>query len=528
MTPRHQIRAWPLLLALLAPPLCAGLGRQGARAEQPETQVQLDQRRLAHSAPVIEQIGPLAVPDTGRTKANADASAPSPTAAASLPDDMSDHLLGGLWGARHWMARQGIMLDVHEVDELWANTTGGSASAADGHNGSGTGPYYDGVTLVTLGLDLEKIIGLRGGLFNISALQTHGRSISQDHLVLFNPVSGYEADRSTRLFEMWYQQSFLDNTLDIKIGQQDLDTEFLISNYGALYLNANMGWPVAPSNNLYSGGPSWPLAAPAIRVRYRPSDSLSILLAASDDNPAGVRYNAFFVQHGGNTADPTSQTTLDGSGTLFNMNTGALLMAELQYAINPGPGRAGLPGIYKLGGYYDTADFPDYRYNTSGIPLGSARDTTSSPRMVAGNWLVYAVVDQMLWRPAPDSARSIGAFARVTGSGPSISTQISFAVDMGINFNAPFRSRLNDTLGLGWGLGEAASGLRQYDRNAHLPVQNTETYLELTYQAQLQPWCTLQPDFQYIFNPSGGVLDWSRHHTVQNEAIFGLRSSITF
>ena len=64
------------------------------------------------------------------TKANADASAPSPATAASLPDDMSDHLLGGLWGARHWMARQGIMLDVHEVDELWANATGGSASAA--------------------------------------------------------------------------------------------------------------------------------------------------------------------------------------------------------------------------------------------------------------------------------------------------------------------------------------------------------------------------------------------------------------
>ncbi|WP_460589214.1 carbohydrate porin, partial [Escherichia coli] len=93
---------------------------------------------------------------------------------------------------------------------------------------------YIGITMPTLMADLERMIGLKGATINISALQIRGRAVTQDHLGNFNPISGFEADRSTRLFELWYQQSFLRGALDVKIGQQDLDTEFLISDYASL------------------------------------------------------------------------------------------------------------------------------------------------------------------------------------------------------------------------------------------------------------------------------------------------------
>ncbi|WP_196760722.1 carbohydrate porin, partial [Novacetimonas hansenii] len=139
---------------------------------------------------------------------------------------------------RPWLYKHGVTFNLQDVEELWGNTTGGAPSANDVGSGSGTGPSYDAVTAPTLTVDLEKLFGLKGGLFNVSALQTRGRSISQDHLYNYNPISGFEADRSTRLFELWYQQSFLNGKLDVKIGQQDLDTEFLISDYGSLYLNS--------------------------------------------------------------------------------------------------------------------------------------------------------------------------------------------------------------------------------------------------------------------------------------------------
>lgn len=507
-----------------------------AYAQAPQTQIEEDRARLGNSTPLVEQIDPATVRDSQRAQADA-----QEKAAGDDRLDTSGNLLGDMWGARSWLYRHGVTFDIQEVDEVWGNGTGGTPSSNDGASGSGTGPAYDGVTMPTLSIDTEKLFGLKGGLFNVSALQTRGRSISQDHLANFNPISGFEADRSTRLFELWYQQSFLNGKLDVKIGQQDLDTEFLISDYASLYLNSNFGWPMAPSVNLYGGGPSWPLSSPAVRVRYRPSEKFTFMFAAADDNPPGNRTNSFAIQNGGNGADPTNQVTNDGSGTQFNMGTGALLITELQYALNPQPADMsnvtkdpGLPGVYKLGGYYDTAKFPDYRYNNMGKPLGGADDSTGIPRWDRGDWMVYGIIDQMIWRPSLISARSVGVFVRATGNGGDRNL-ISFAMDAGFNLKAPFRGRANDTLGLGWGIGRASSGERQFDRNVaqtgnYSPVQGNENHLELTYQAQVTPWLVMQPDFQYVWHPSGGVRDYgvSYNRHVGNEAIFGLHGSITF
>ncbi|WP_373319637.1 carbohydrate porin [Gluconacetobacter johannae] len=504
----------------------------GFAQSQPQTQVAEDRARLGNSTPLLNQTDPATVRDSERARHDAQQKADGDSDRL----DTSGNLLGDMWGARSWLYKHGITLDIQEFDELWGNATGGTPSGMDGNGGtgSGTGAAYDGVTMPTLTVDLDKLFGLKGGLFNISALQIRGRSISQDHLGNFNPISGFEADRSTRLFELWYQQSFLNDRLDVKIGQQDLDTEFLISGYGAMYLNANFGWPMAPSVNLYAGGPSWPLASPAVRIRYRPGEQFTFMFAAADDNPPGNRSNTFGIQNGGNRADPTNQTTNDGSGTRFNMGTGALLMTELQYAINPQPADMpeaakdpGLPGVYKLGGLYDTAQFPDYRYNNQGVALGGPDDTTHMPRWDRGNWIVYGIIDQMLWRPSLTSARSVGLFARATGNGGDRNL-ISFAIDAGLSLKAPFNGRDDDTLGLGWGIGRASSGLRQYDRNTGSLVQGNENHLELTYQAQIMPWLVMQPDFQYVWHPGGGVGDWTGVRRIGDEAVFGLHSNIVF
>ncbi|KPH88234.1 porin [Komagataeibacter intermedius AF2] len=59
-------------------------------------------------------------------------------------------------------------------------------------------------------------------------------------------------------------------------------------------------------------------------------------------------------------------------------------------------------------------------------------------------------------------------------------------------------------------------------------MQGNENHLELTYQAQVTPWMVMQPDFQYVWHPSGGAPDWTGLRRVGDEAIFGLHNSITF
>lgn len=492
----------------------------------PEDQVEHDQDSLGNSTPFMNQFG------TGVSLKGLHL----PHASEAQEDtlDTSDTLLGTMGGVRTWLYRYGITLDMEDVEELWGNTSGGAPSLTDIRSGTGTGPAYDAMTAPTLTVDLKKLIGLKGGIFTISALQTRGRSITQDHLGTFNPVSGYEADRSTRLFELWYRQLLFNGKLGIKIGQQNLESEFLLTNYGGLFLNSNFGWPMAPSVNLYSGGPSWPLSSPALRIRYRPDNRFTLQAAVADDNPPGNRYNAFTIQNGGNTADPTNQVTHDGSGTRFNTGTGALLIGELHYTLNSQPEDLsnatkdpGLPGIYKLGGFYDTAKFPDYRYNTHNQLIGKNRGT---PRWDRGNWMVYAVIDQMIWRPSYRSDRSLGLFARATGNSGDRNL-VSFAADAGMNFKAPFPGRPNDSVGLGWGLGRASSGWRRSNRAARVRIPGNENHLEITYQAEVRPWLAIQPDFQKIWNPMGGRPD-PRYpfssRRIGNETIFGLHTSVTF
>jgi Carbohydrate-selective porin, OprB family len=49
-------------------------------------------------------------------------------------------------------------------------------------------------------------------------------------------------DPGLRLWELWYQQAFGDH-LDVKIGQQSVDQQFMISQYGAAFVNAMFGFP---------------------------------------------------------------------------------------------------------------------------------------------------------------------------------------------------------------------------------------------------------------------------------------------
>jgi len=54
--------------------------------------------------------------------------------------------------------------------------------------------------------------------------------------------------------------------------------------------------------------------------------------------------------------------------------------------------------------------------------------------------------------------------------------------------------------------------------------------LELTYQAQIAPWWTVQPDLQVIFHPGGTVANprSASGAVVRDAVIVGLRTTIKF
>jgi porin len=431
----------------------------------------------------------------------------------------SNYLLGDMGGLRPLLSKYGLTLNIEETSELLGNVSGGTRQGAD----------YDGLTQMDLQLDTARAFNFHGGTFNISGLQVHGRNLSSDNLQTLQTASGIEADRSSRLWELWYDQKFLEeDRLDIKVGQQSLDQEFMVSQNALLFVNTMFGWPMVPSADLPGGGPAYPLSALGVRARVRPTDSLTFLAGVFNGSPVS----------NGLTGDPQQE---NATGTAFPLNGGALAIAEMQFSY-PAVGAMvspdeedSLSGVYKLGVWYDTESFADQGIDNNGLPLADPA-SDGSPRMHHGDYAIYGVVDQMLWHDEDDPDKALSVFFRPMGTPEEDRNLIVFSMNAGLTLHDPIPHRDDDTFGIGLGYAKVSGRASDADRAAGSfnpggfdVVRSDETYVEATYQYDLTPWCQIQPDFQYVFNPGAGVVNSnSPEHRVKNEAVIGVRINILF
>jgi porin len=429
----------------------------------------------------------------------------------------SSLMLGDMDGLRTELSKYGISLAIQETSEVLGNVTGGTHTGAD----------YEGLTQMLLQLDTNRAFGWYGGTFNASALQIHGSDLSTDNLLTLQTASGIEADRATRLWELWYQQKFLEeDRLDVRIGQQSLDQEFMVNQNGSYFVNTMFGWPMVPSADLPGGGPAYPLSALGVRVRARPINSLTFLAGVFNGSPSPT-----------NIGDPQ---VANPSGTSFPLNGGLLMIAEMQYsypslgtmlyADQPQP----LARTYKLGAWYDTESFPDQQFDNMGLSLANPA-SNGIPLNHHGEFGIYALADQLVWVDPKETDRTISLFARMLGAPQADRNLITFSVNAGLTFHEPFLHRDDDTFGIGMGFAKVSGSVAALDQataaftNSFVPTRTSETFIEITYQYQMTPWWQLQPDIQYVFNPGGGLANPSAPtQTIGNELVLGLRTNILF
>jgi porin len=423
---------------------------------------------------------------------------------------------GDMWGLRPFLAKYGTTLTIQEQSEVLGNLTGGT----------GKGAAYEGLTTATLQTDTQRAFGLNGGLFNISALQIHGGNLSTQTLQTLQTASGIEADRATRLWELWYQQKFGDQ-FDVKIGQQSLDQEFMVTQNGSYFVNTMFGWPMLPSADMPGGGPAYPLSALGVRARVHIGDQYTLLVGVFNGQPAPS-----------NVGDPQKSNP---SGVSFPVGPGALAIAELQYAY-PGPNtlvKAGeadpLARTYRVGFWYDTEQFADLQYDNSGQSLASPT-STGVARMRSGDYAFYGVVDQMIYRFPSDPDRNINVFLRPMFTPLEDRNLIDFSLNAGVVMHEPLAGRDDDTAGLGMGYTHVSASASAYDRayaayNPGLfwPTRSGETFIEATYQYQATAWLQVQPDAQFVFNPGGGLVNPnSPTKKIGDELVAGVRVNAQF
>ncbi len=422
---------------------------------------------------------------------------------AAGPDDP----LSFLRRERDKLKEFGITFEPQEQSEVWGNLTGGGRRATS----------YNGLTIAKLEVDLDKAVGWSGAQFQVSALDIHGHGPTQSLVGNRQIVSGIEATPSIKLSDLWLDQSLFDKRLSVRVGQEGADGELMITQYGALFVNASFGFPGMAAADLPSGAPAYPLATPFARLKFQANDNLSLIGAVFNGDPAPP---------GG--GDPQIR---DRNGTAFRLDDHALAIGEIAYSPDPKASEE-MPTTYKLGAWYASNHFADQRFDNAGGLLANPA-STGQARQHTGDWAIYGVIDQMVWRREGEKDQGIGLFLRVIG-GPSDRNLINLGITAGMNWRAPFASREEDAFGIAVAYLGISPAARRFSRDLiafggpNVPYAANETVVEATYTAPITSYLTLQPDIQLVLNPGAGIPGPFGRRRLADAVVIGTRATIKF
>ena len=423
---------------------------------------------------------------------------PEPSIATSLPIELADP--GGI---RSSLSERGITYGYNYIGEVLSNRKGGIE----------TGTIYDGRLELYVDADLEKSLGLSGLSFHAHGYQIHGQGVTVTKVGNFNALSGIEATATTRLLDIWLEQKLFGDKLSIRAGQMAVDTEFILADSAAQFISASFGWPTITASNLPNGGSAYPLAAPGVRVEWKPTDQLGFRVAVFNDDPAGPC-----------NIDPQF---CNPHGLEFRTQDDPYVVGELEYRYNQNSG--GLPGMVKLGGWGDFGNFDDQRFDNAGLSLADP-GSSSIARSFDDNYGFYAIIDQQIFASS-DGTEAVSAFARVMGA-PSDRNLIDFYADGGLVFSGFVTGRPNDTFGVAAAIAGISGRASDLDRDTiafgtNVPIRNDEILLEANYIAQIVPGWTFQPDFQYVWRPGGNAAG-DDGKPLGDAAIIGARTTINY
>lgn len=317
--------------------------------------------------------------------------------------------------------------------------------------GKRTGAVYLGMANIELEIETGKLGLWKGGDLFLKGAATHGGLPSENLIGDFQVASNIEAGTHTFIQEFWYKQSFAN--FDIKLGLQDLNADFIVSDYAGDFMNSSFGVPSLISDNVPL--PIFPLTTLGINLKSRISDAFTIQTALFDGMPESFDNNEY---------------NLDWS---IKSGDGALIFSELQFSTSINK----LEGTYKAGSYYHSH-------------LKCKNEVTGCYETVfKRNYGFYIIMDQRVWKKGEFS--SLGLFAQFAVS-PSAINPHHYYFSAGLNYSGLFDDNGDDVVGLafahaGFGRGEISD----------------EMTIELFYKARVNENLFLQPDVQYIINPAG-------------------------
>jgi len=413
-----------------------------------------------------------------------------------LPGHDRKYLTGDWFGVRDTLAGKGITATGSYVADFLGNPIGGRVK----------GFRYDSSTGADLNIDFGKLCSLKGTQFHISGIWRAGRNLSADCIVNQFTASSIYGSEQVRLYSMFFEQSLFDDRVDIRIGRLGAGDDFASSPVYWYYVNnAIDGNPISVPIDVPFA--TYPTATWGTIARINLTKRIYSKTGFYNGNPSVGRLAA----HG-----------MDFS---LNLNEGVFYAEELGYKHNQEKGDKGMPGNYRVGGYYHSGrSFMD---NYHDVDRSSYILTDRPVRQHSGNYGMYMHADQMIYREGGAGSDQGLTLFNVVTMAPARITQFPIFFDGGLVYKGLIPRRDQDIAAFGYAWGQWSEYIadRERDQKDVLGVdvwpQSYEMMFEVTYKAQVTPCFFLQPDMQYIIHPMG-------RSRARNAVVLGVRVGVNF
>lgn len=374
------------------------------------------------------------------------------------------------------LAERGVEYSLSLTNIYQRSVRGGAGNRREQFTGS-----YD----IELAADLSELLGIgNAGLYvrgEGSWPRTDIDAASIDSLFGVNGDAG--GRRSLDVTEFWYEQSFNDGELLLRLGKFDITGGFQchgcpFSFDGNLYANdeTTQFTNAALVNNAAIPFPDNGLGA---IVHWHPAKrwyfSIGVIDAMADSSETGFR-TAFHDQ------DYFFYILEAGTNRQLDSNNGPLC------------------GTYRIGMWND----PRPKGNSASTEL--YRDDTG----------FYANFDQMLVKENRDSddAQGLSVFGRY-GYVPGRTNDIARFWSAGLQYQGPVNGRDDDVLGFGFAQGFLS------DSASVTYSADYESVAEIYYNMSVDSRVSVTPSIQYICNPGGS-------DRADDVVVFGIRMQVSF
>lgn len=389
-------------------------------------------------------------------------------------------LLGDWNGKRQQLEQQGYKFTASIMSQSATNLDGG-------YNDSNT---FENAAQLSLGanFDLEKIAGWKDTTASLVVTKRDGNALTLERIKdprssqLGNAQEIYGRGKIWRLSQAWVKKGFVDNTIQAKVGRMGMSEDFNSSQcefQNLLLCGGQLGKSI---------GSIWynsPVGVWAANVKYQFAPEWTLGVGVYEVNPDNIK----------------TESNSDGFNLDMNNVKGATIPVELAWkpklaAFN------GLPGEYKVGALYSTAE---------------ANDIKTAGKVHDGKQSFWLNAQQQLTNKGEDPKR--GFYVSFNGVvNDKATTFVQSTQQLALWYKGPFDSRPNDSIGFGianYVVNDRAKdkqiatnesrGYYSYDSIAsdYIPIQDDELNVELNYTYQWSPAVMLRPNIQYIHQPAG-------------------------